>query len=434
MTFHLNEPARKIPLRENVDVLVVGGGPAGIAGAIAAARSGARTRLIEAHGCLGGVWTSGLLSWIIDAKDKPGLVAEILQRLDRADALRQPIPGGRCFAYDPEVMKQVVESLVLQSGADARLYTRVVHAVTDADQRLTHVVTESPGGREAWAARVFIDASGDGALAALAGCGFDLGHPEDNALQPLSLMALIGGVDVESVAPFVSDGGPPAKEHLLAALRERGVTPSYLAPTLFMLRPCIYALMANHEYEVRPDDADGLSTATLRARAEIHRVVGAMRSFGDAWKRLAVLATGEQIGIREGRRVHGLYTVSRDDLLQGARHDDAVCRVHFGIDVHALRKESGRSVEPENQTKTLPYDIPARSLIARDVDGLLLAGRCISGDFFAHSSYRVTGNAVALGEAAGVMAARAAETGVSTWHLPANLSTWSRPDTNADPS
>ena len=111
----------------------------------------------------------------------------------------------------------------------------------------------------------------------------------------------------------------------------------------------------------------------------------------------------EQIGIREGRRIKGRYTITSDDLITGAKFEDAVCRVNFNVDIHSLDGEWDKSWSDAG-VKVKPYDIPLRSLIAKDVDGLMMAGRCISGDFFAHASYRVTGNAVAMGEAAGKVA------------------------------
>ena len=124
-----------------------------------------------------------------------------------------------------------------------------------------------------------------------------------------------------------------------------------------------------------------------------------------------MLATAEQIGTREGRRIHGLYTITKDDLINGSGFDDAVCSVTAGVDVHSLaRPENKHSQGAYNEgIRSRGYDIPLRSLLAADVYGLMMAGRCISGDFFAHSSYRMTGNAVPMGEAAGRTAAVAAK-------------------------
>ena len=413
------EAARDVPIVQECDVLVCGGGPAGVAAALTAARTGARTRLIEVHGCLGGVWTAGLLSWIIDFENKHGLMREIVQRLEQREA--RALGGQQGTAYDAEAMKLLLEEMCMEAGVEVRLHTRVVAAARDDANRLSLAITESKSGREAWGAKVFVDATGDGDLAALSGCGFDYGRETTGETQPMSLMAILAGIHAGEVDPFICGerhGDRPPKDRFLAEMDRAGVRPSYGSPTLFRIRDDLFALMANHEYGVSALDAEQISAATLRARAEVHRQVDALRALGGPWRNVHIVATGGQIGVREGRRVHGRCTVSTEDVLDGARHKDAVCRVTFGIDVHALDPAKGTSYEPENRTRTQPYDIPLGALIARDVEGLLLAGRCISGDFLAHSSYRVTGNAVPLGEAAGVTAALAARAGVLPQAVP----------------
>jgi hypothetical protein len=167
--------------------------------------------------------------------------------------------------------------------------------------------------------------------------------------------------------------------------------------------------MLNHEYGIHAADAAAVTTATMRARAELHRLVRGLSRLGGVWEGLQIVATPEQIGIRDGRRIRGRYVVEKEDLVTGARHEDAVTRATYIVDVHALSSEQNKKVAwSDSGVKTKPYDIPLRALLASDVDGLMMAGRCISGDFIAHASYRVTGNAVAMGEAAGAVAAVAA--------------------------
>jgi len=137
--------------------------------------------------------------------------------------------------------------------------------------------------------------------------------------------------------------------------------------------------------------------------------VRALRQLGGPRRNVELAATSPLIGVREGRRLHGLYTVTRDDLIAGRRHADAVCRVMFPVDVHSTDPKTHQGYSNEGVTMQ-PYDIPLRALIARDVTNLTMAGRCISGDFYAHASYRVVGNAFATGEAAGLVAVRAALT------------------------
>jgi len=407
--FH-TEPEREVPVVEEVDVVVCGGGPAGVAAAIACARQGARTRLIELHGCLGGVWTSGALSWIIDAANKPGLMAEIATRLDARHARRLRNPDGKNYAYDVEEMKLLLDDLCVEAGVEVRLLARAVGAARDSENRLSVVITESKSGREAWHASVFIDATGDGDLAAVAGCGFDMGSAETGDVQPMSLMALLTGLQFDQIEAYVGGAMSEPKKRLGKLMTDIGVAPSYGNPTLFRIRDDLFALMANHQYGVKCDDAAAITAATLRGRGEIHRQVEALRGQGGVWSDVRVVSTGAQIGVREGRRIHGRYEVTGEDLLNGARFDDAVCRVTMGIDVHSTNPDKTKIVEAKPH-KSQPYDIPLRALIARDVDGLMLAGRCISGDFIAHSSYRVTGNAVAMGQAAGVCAALSAKSG-----------------------
>ncbi len=311
-----HEPARQLPVVSQCDVCVCGGGPAGVAAAIASARAGAKTVLLEVQGCLGGVWTAGLLSWIIDAANKPGIMAEITSALESRGA-RAPAPRTDNYAYDPEAMKLLLEEMCADDGVEICLHTRVMAAARDAANRLAVVVTESKSGRQAWASRVFVDATGDGDLAAQAGCGFNLGRPESGQCQPMSLVALVAGIRADEVAEFIGGGGHEPKERLLAEMRRAGVSPSYGGPTLFRIRNDLFALMANHEYGVSALDAAQITRATLRARTEVHGLVAGLRALGGRWQHLRIVATGAQIGVREARRIHGRYTVGVDDVVGG---------------------------------------------------------------------------------------------------------------------
>jgi hypothetical protein len=423
----LRESLPPTPVAASADVVVCGGGPAGVAAALAAARRGADTVLIEAHGCLGGVWTAGALSWIIDHENKRGLMAELLGRV-AARGGRAVAPDGRpTSAYDVEAMKAVLEEICVEARVRVRLHTLVASAaVNPATRHVTHAVTESRSGREAWSAAVFVDATGDGTLAARASCGFDVGRPGEGegaggGVQPMTLMALLGGIRAEQVRPFINGEGAPwgVPHRALRAEIERatGESPSYSFPTLFRVRDDLFALMANHQYGVRCDDAGGVSRATVGARAELHRIVDGLRALGGPWAGVRIVATGAQIGVREGRRVHGRYTLTAADLERGARFEDAVCRATFCVDIHSTDPKAGKGLG-DGGVRARPYDIPLRSLVAADAENLLLAGRCISGDFFAHASYRVTGNAVATGEAAGAFAALCARTGRTPCQIP----------------
>ncbi len=417
------EQARDVPIVESADVVVCGGGPAGVSAAITAARAGAVVRLLEVHGCLGGVWTAGLLSWVLDYRNKTGIMQEIAARLEaRGAAVRFPEGAGGALAYRPEAMKLLLEEMCEESGVRVQLFTRVCAAHVDESATLRLAVSESQSGRQAWQGKVFIDAGGDGDLSSLAGCRFDYGGENGGPAQPMSMLAVLTGLDPDRVAPFVRGLAEPMGERnpkgrFLAEIRRGGHDPSYQAPTLFYLGRGFFAMMANHEYGVCGFDAAQVTDATIRARREVHRIVEALRGLGEPWNNVEIAATAEQIGIREGRRPYGRYRVTASDLIRGTRHEDGVCTVTFPVDIHSPDPTKNKAIEARD-FRTQPYDIPFRALLSADVTGLLFAGRCISGDFTAHSSYRVTGNAVAMGEAAGAAAALAARRGIPPHELP----------------
>jgi hypothetical protein len=405
------EAAREVPLNTDADVIVCGAGPAGVTAAIVAARAGAKVRLFEAHGGLGGVWTNSLLGYLLDF-DKPGFNQELVRRLRERDAIGGEGMNG--LSYQPEEMKLLLEELCTTAGVKVQLHTRVVSAQREG-RVLRTILTESKSGRQAWRAPVFIDTTGDGDLGALAGCEFEIGKGAACPCQPMTMYALLVVEDVSALSGLIhgvgNNGrhvGPQAFRDVLA---RAGVTPSYGQACIFPIQGNLILLMANHEYGINATDAAQVTDATFRARGELHRIVRALRRLGGPWDGVQIAATPEQIGIRDGRRIKGRYVMTKEDLITGGRQDDAVVRATFPVDIHALTAEDNTQAAYHNAgVKTQPYDIPLRALIARDVDGLMMAGRCISGDFIAHASYRVTGNAVAMGEAAGATAAVAART------------------------
>ena len=395
------EPERRIPVLDHADVIVCGGGPAGVSAAVAAARQGARTVLLERGGALGGIMTSGLMSYIIDSENKKGLLREIINDLIKLDA------KGRDLVFDNEIVKYYLETLCLEAGVKIRLHTVVTAAYCDEDKQLKTIVSESKSGREAWQAKIFIDCTGDGDLAALSGCSYELGRSKDGALQPMSLCALLYNVQLDSIPELCRIENNEGKYNLFRFFQENNCTPSYSMPTLFQISSGSYLLMSNHQYGFLPLDTDSVTRATVEARAELHRQLQCLRAHDIRFANARFGATADYIGVREGRRISGLYRITREDLLEGKRHPDAVCRMRFGADVHSPSPEEHKGYSHDGCPKVKPYDIPLRSLIAKDVKGLMMAGRCICGDFHAHASYRVIGGAVPMGEAAGVCAALA---------------------------
>ena len=411
----LREPERDVPLVEDSDIIIAGGGPAGVSAAVTAARAGLRTRLFEAHGALGGIWTTGLLSCIIDF-GRGDLTREITARLDKLGA-RSPrafLIGNENYIYDPEPMKLVLEEMCTEAGVRFTYHSPVVAAYRDVSgRRIDVVVTESKSGRRAWRAPIFMDCTGDGDLAALAGCGFDLGGGNGDRDQPASLMAIVSIPNDAAMARFcvnhpdryTQNGAEvfpeSAKSSLYKALVAAGCEPSYAHTTLFRIRRGVYAFMANHEYDVALDDAEAITAATVRARGEIFSLVRTLEKGDPAvWRGIGVVATAEQIGHRAARRIHGRYKLTIDDLRAGRTFEDAVSDCAFCVDVHAVTREDNRikAAGFGDYTIKTPYQIPFRACTAKDADNLYMAGRCISGDFLSQASYRVTGPAVEMAE------------------------------------
>ncbi len=394
------EPSRNIRVAGSCDVIVAGGGPAGVMAAAAAARTGASVRLIESTGALGGIWTSGLMPHIIEHR-QPGLLQEMIRQLQTHDS-HGTGPGISGKDFDPEAVKYVLDKMCADAGVRVRLYPMICAAYTE-NGRIRAIVSESKSGREAWQAKVYVDCTGDGDLSYMAGCRYEMGKPETGECQPLSMIAEAVGYGNGSSPPFSIKDWAENKKWIYEKILSAGHTTSYDKPSFFLIRDGQICVMANHGYGYMGPDAQVLSDATARGRNEYMEIAEKLRALGGEWENFRIVATSPFIGIREGRRILGLYKVTRKDLETGSRHTDAVCRVSFHSDVHSTNAASGHGIEHKS-FKTLPYDIPLRALIPAGISNLITAGRCISGDFYAHASYRVSGVAAILGEAAGTAA------------------------------
>jgi hypothetical protein len=417
----VTEPARQVPVAAKVDVLVAGGGPAGVGAALAAATEGAKTLLLERHGMLGGMWTAGLLNPLFDPH-KGWIVDRLIEALrNRGVWVRK----GSMDVFDVETMKFVLERLTADAGADFWLHCPVTEPIVEGN-RVRGVIVESKSGREAVLAKTVIDCTGDGDVAARAGVPFELGRPRDGLCQPMTLMFEICGFDGFRDVPaervkvheFMRDLRAAAQEHACDVTfpygPQRSGTPFLIATP----GKAVAVIQATHVYKIDPTDARQVSRATVEARRQVHEIFLPIMRRIPGLENIRLAQTAPQIGIREGRRIEGRYRLDLDDLLAARRFDDAVTSTGFHLDVHEIDPDNPKDKKlptlPDGMTRhTVPQcDIPYRCLIPEKMDGLLMAGRCISGTHVAHGVYRVTGTCMAMGQAAGLAAAIAAANAV----------------------
>ncbi len=394
------------------DTIVCGGGMAGTAAAITAARNGAKTLLVESGGDLGGDITKGLVFQILDPSGKGGLVKDIYAYLNEGShtaarrGARYDKNGARIHGtiIDLEYLKYYLVKLCLEAGVEI-LYHSIITACETDERRIISVLIATEAGAFRAEAHSYIDASGNGQLAAMAGCGYECGHPTTGEPQPTG-----GGLYVTGVPEDImkTDTGAQ-KEAFQAELRELGIETSGDGACVVQTAvDGIFGFSFNSQFRVMPESPFDLSRATNEAKIECFEVLEKLRAH-QRYRNLTAVATSSHLGVREGRRIFGRYRLTYEDIVGGARFEDAVCLVRFGIDVHRISPDDRRNHSGGERVK--PYNIPFRALIPLDCVNLLLAGRCISGDFYAHASYRVAGNVIPTGEAAGYASALAVRSG-----------------------
>lgn len=400
------------------DVVVCGGGFAGVAAAVRAAENGARTLLIESGGELGGDLTKGRVGQFLDAPGKGGMMADINRFLNEGghtaprrgphyDENGRKLPGT---LFELEYAKYYLDKVCLKAGVDVAFYS-LAAAVETEQGRITRLLMVTEAGSYIVEAPMFIDATGNGQIAGEAGCEYEFGHPVTGQPQPANMAVTVIGLD-ESVKQTDSEA---EKIEMKRKLEAYGVKVS--ANEIHVGRSSIDGLGGiggNFQYNVPHDDIFGLSRATMDGRGECVDIINALNSV-PGFERVRVVQTSSHIGIREGKRIKGMYFVTYDDIVSGASFEDAICQVRFGIDVHAISSDDKRDHTKGQTVK--PYHIPYRSLVPLGCSNLLLAGRCISGDFYAHASYRVAADVIAMGEAAGYAAALCVKEGISPAEL-----------------
>jgi hypothetical protein len=425
-----SEPARDIPVRHEADVVVVGGGVSGVCAAIASARAGANTLLIERYGALGGNLTIGLLEASMSFHDRDGnqliggIPDEIISRLAREGGSPGHVEddfgyAGTVTPYDPEELKMVCLEMVQEAGARLLLHTWVVDAVVQ-DARLVGLIIENKSRRQGVAAEVFVDCSGDADVAALAGVEFSVGRAADGVTQPMSILFKLGNVDVDGILSYVFAN--PSDFKTFGTSLERLRTSRYLhlwgfgkileagyaAGELPFQRSEMHVLVDRPRRELIINatrfagdgtKTEDLTRAEIVLRRQVKALVKYLRKACPGLQQSYLMSTAMGAQVRETRRIVGEYELNIDDVTKGTAFPDTIALNHFPCDLHLA---DSKGMETHH---TVAHQIPYRSLVPNKIDGILVAGRCVSATREALAAIRQTAPAMAMGQAAGTAAA-----------------------------
>lgn len=399
------------------DVVVCGGGPAGVCAAVSAARQGVKVLLVERFGCLGGNLTLGHVSPVLGKVSK-GTMAQEVQTLLNAghgNAERIETFNGPEEHVDHEEAKGILAKLCADAGVGILLGSSVVDALV-VGSRVTGVVVDTPKGLRTIRARVVIDATGDGRVALAAGATVEMGRKGDGAIQPATIEFEVEGLDETRAItcwgetdPVKLSGGMEYRK-LCEEKSKAGELPASV--TIVRLHKTFYP----GERSVNATQINGVDTrdplevgkAEVELRDQVNRCVTFLRRYVPGYENCRVKSSGGTLGVRETRRVTGDVVVSDEDVVEGRKYPDAVVHnVWFLVDIHNP-KGGGQAEGYAHEAE--PYDLRYGAFLPKGIDGLLTAGRCISGTHRAHASYRVMTPCMAMGEAVGIAAALSVKT------------------------
>lgn len=414
------------------DVAIIGGGPAGAAAAIASARRGAKTLLIEREGFLGGMLTAAgvgpLMTFHAGNKQViKGIPDEILQSMIREgySCGHMPDPLGFCSSvtpFDSEGLKMILESMALKAGADL-LYHTVYTGCTVKDHEIQKAQIYSKNGFTQLQAKVFIDASADADLAAHAGVSSVFGREGDHLAQPMTMNAKIYGVDRDKLLAYIEQNpddvyfGTPKN---LNSMPRYGISGGYSmvkkakeAGDFKIKRDMVLCFETNNKGEFIVNmtriakcsaiDPFALTAAEIEGRIQVKETVEFLQKYVPGFAHCTLAYTGPKIGIRESRKIDGVYKLTAEDLINNIMFDDAIAMAGYPIDIHS---PDGEETVHRLLKDGSWYSIPYRSLITKDINNMLVAGRCISATHEACAAVRLSPIAMATGQAAGTAAAQ----------------------------
>jgi hypothetical protein len=413
----ITEPAREIPLYGEYEVVVLGGGPAGIAAAVAAARAGRRTLLIERYGFLGGMGTAagvtnfcGLHANVHGEMRRvvQGVASDLLERIDRLDGLNAPhLVLGKIFAqaYDTAAYKIAADDVLAAHKVDILFHALGAGVVMDSERRIGALMLETKAGRQAVRAGVFIDCSGDGDLAAWAGAPFEVGDDAGGMMFP-SMMFRLNGIDPERAGeawktiPALMDRAAAAGTHRFPR-KSPIVRPQRSG---IEWRVNFTQLAREDGSAVSGIDPDQMTRGEIEGRRQAVEAFAFLRTV-PGFEKSYIVDLPPQLGIRETRRVTGGYRLSGEDVLGCASFEDSIGVNGWPMEQH-VAGDVVFTFPPIPESRGF-NELPYRMLVPEGVDNLLVAGRCASMTHEGQSAARVSGACFAMGEAAGIAASLA---------------------------
>ena len=423
------------------DVLVVGGGTAGLIAAVAASRNGAQCLIVDQYGYLGGTMTASLLphSQTFHAPDGrqiiKGIPQELFDRLSEANGAighlkRPPYYWATDSPYDAEVFKSVADDWVEQENIDVLFHTFASEPILQG-QDLRGIIIQNKSGRQLVLADIVIDSTGDGDIAAMAGAPYKQGREEDGSCQGVSFQFQMANVDLDRTAKYLKKTRKEAEKmswgrldsgvigRKLDSERESYVRLVGTLPDIAMetenldedikvftiesIREGVAIIGHPHILNVDATNTKSLTEAEIKGRRKLHKLADAIKKYIPGFEKSFVIQTPPQIGVRETRRIMGLYELTAGDIREGKKFHDTIALGAFPLDIHSTAK-LGESDTVFEQIQS-EYGIPYRCLVPQNLDNILVCGRCVSADRAAQASLRVTPTCMAMGQAAGTAAA-----------------------------
>jgi len=395
-------------MNEKFDLIVVGGGFAGVSAAMEAGRKGLKVLLIEKFNCLGGAAVSCLVMPFMPYWTKHpetdermiltgNLFQEILEEMRKLGGLHK---NGQIF--DEEIMKLVLNRMCIRCGVELLFNTNVTD-VTRCNDRIVSVTAWGKSRKMTLFADYFVDATGDGELFTLAGCSYQVGREKDGLCQPMTLCFRLGNVDEEKFreSRFMINS-------LYKEFQQKGLIKNLRENVLlfYSMHKGVIHFNTTRVVKHNPVEPTDVTKAEILAREQVYEIYHFLKENISGFEESYVLSTAMQIGIRESRKLEGEYTLTGTDVKSLARFDDAVAVANYEIDIH---NPEGTGTELYYFGDNEWYQIPYRCMLPKGCSNLLVAGRCISSTHEAQSSYRIMPFCSELGQAAGAAAALAAK-------------------------